>query len=100
MWDGRTEVLTIFAFFLFFSETVTVSVFVLSGDTLRATVKASGPVAPSDVESGMELQQAITKFDRNPNKLEDAIHEKETADFEDLAIYPEYIPATNCFSVK
>lgn len=63
--------------------------FVLSGDSLRATLKAAGPVAPPDIDSGIELRKAAAKFDAQPRKGEDTIYENENADFEDLAIYPD-----------
>jgi hypothetical protein len=44
------------------SESVTMSVFILSGAELRATMTLEGPVAPASITSGAELQQAMDKF--------------------------------------
>ena len=41
---------------------MTISVFILSGAELRATMTLEGPIAPLSITSGAELQHAMDKF--------------------------------------
>ena len=73
------------------SEAVTASVFVLSGEELKATVKLDGPVAPMDANTGNALSSAIESFDANfqPNEQENVAME-EVVDFEHLNVKGEF----------
>jgi emp24/gp25L/p24 family/GOLD len=69
----------------FFSELVTMSVFILSGPELKATIQFNGPVA-ANVESGIELQQAVEKFDSGRETGEQVLNILETVNFEHLVL--------------
>lgn len=76
---------------IYFSEAVTASVFILSGQELKATVKFDGPVAPMEASSGNELFGAIEAFDRDFVANEELnIVREEVVDFEHLNIKDEY----------
>lgn len=65
-------------------ESVTVSVFILSGSQLKATYSLEGPIANLDVESGTELYRKGQEFsvdERNPRNQLSIVEE---ADFEHL----------------
>lgn len=66
-----------------YSESVTVSVFVLTGSQLKATVSLEGPFANDDVESGAELHKKVTEFE-NGNKPNGHLSFSEVVDFEHL----------------
>jgi hypothetical protein len=46
------------------NESVTISAFILSGPELRATVSFDGPVASSDISSGVGLREQLDQFDK------------------------------------
>jgi len=46
------------------SESVTASVFILSGQELKATIKLDGPVAPLEADTGNALQIAIDEWEK------------------------------------
>jgi hypothetical protein len=68
------------------SETVTLSAFILSGSSLKATLTFDGPIAESSVDSGLELFQAGENFRGNGDGF---ITHSEVIDFEHLAPAPD-----------
>lgn len=65
-------------------ESVTFSVFITSGAALKGTAYFEGPVAPPEVESGVELTKAIRLYDkgqRYPNPAS-TIYKEALVDFE------------------
>jgi hypothetical protein len=67
------------------NESVTMSVFILSGPVLRGTVTFDGPVAPSDLNSASELREHVDQFDHGHSREEGKhIMFSETVDFEHL----------------
>lgn len=58
------------------------SVFILSGTALKATAKLEGPVASLDISSGIDLNEAVEKF--NNGKKEGSLAVNELVDFEHL----------------
>lgn len=65
-------------------ESVTFSVFITSGAALKGTAYFEGPVAPPEVESGVELIKAIRLYDkgqRYPNPAS-TIYKEALVDFE------------------
>lgn len=81
-------------YFIFWGcrETVTASIFVLSGEELKATISLDGPVAPLEADSGNALQKAIDEFDSGKNRGDEdkIINIEETVDFEHLNVKGEY----------
>mmetsp|Transcript_12145 Transcript_12145/g.34821 ORF Transcript_12145/g.34821 Transcript_12145/m.34821 type:complete len:320 (+) Transcript_12145:79-1038(+) len=67
-------------------ETVTLSAFILSGSSLKATLTFDGPIAESTVDSGMEIYTASEGFNSNG---EGHISHSQVMDFEHLAPAPE-----------
>jgi hypothetical protein len=65
------------------SESVTISVFVLSGSQLKATVSLEGPFAQPDVDSGVELHTHLTEFE-NGRKPNGHLSFSQVVDFEHL----------------
>eukprot|EP00980_Cylindrotheca_fusiformis_P005003 scaffold1062_cov130-Cylindrotheca_fusiformis.AAC.9 len=65
-------------------EKVTLSVFILSGTELKATARLEGPVAPLDTKNGIELKEAVDKFDNGKRMEGGAIAVNEVVDFEHL----------------
>ncbi len=68
-----------------YSESVTVSVFILSGSQLKATYSLEGPIAGPDVDSGSELYTKAYAFaadNRSGNK--NKINFQQEIDFEHL----------------
>lgn len=59
------------------------SVFVLAGQELKATLEINGPVADVGIQSGMDLMEDIHKFDRG-NRPKDSLRISELVDFEYL----------------
>ena len=59
------------------------SVFILAGNELKATVEITGPLAPPNIESGAELQEGIKAFDHG-NRPKRAFATSEVVDFEHL----------------
>lgn len=68
------------------NETVTLSAFILSGSSLKATLTFDGPIAEATVDSGMELFTASEGFNSNG---EGFITHSEVMDFEHLAPAPD-----------
>lgn len=68
------------------SETFTLSAIVLSGSSLKATMTLDGPIAPINVETGLELFTASESF--HPHG-EESISYSAVIDFEHLAPAPE-----------
>lgn len=76
-------------------EAVTASVFILSGQELKATVRLDGPVAALDADSGNSLYQSIDAFDKDAanryaGNVENVVHSEEIVDFEHLNIKDEF----------
>lgn len=65
---------------------MTVSAFILSGSSLKATLTFDGPIAAATVDSGMELFTASEGFNSNG---EGFITHSEVMDFEHLAPAPD-----------
>ena len=61
------------------------SVFILSGAELRATMNLEGPIAPMSINSGAELQQAIDTFASAIDHTDYSIVQ-EVVDFEHIQI--------------
>eukprot|EP00540_Astrosyne_radiata_P021257 CAMPEP_0116837320 /NCGR_PEP_ID=MMETSP0418-20121206/8586_1 /TAXON_ID=1158023 /ORGANISM="Astrosyne radiata, Strain 13vi08-1A" /LENGTH=315 /DNA_ID=CAMNT_0004467187 /DNA_START=92 /DNA_END=1036 /DNA_ORIENTATION=- len=61
------------------------SVFVLSGAELRASVILEGPVAPLDASSGMAFQSAMDAFEKRPTVHGILTRVQEVVDFEHMA---------------
>jgi hypothetical protein len=72
----------------FDSEKVTVSVFVLSGSSLKATLTLDGPIANSSIDSGVELFAAGESYVKNPENP-DQLSYSTVVDFEHLNSLPE-----------
>ena len=75
---------------------MTASVFVLSGQELKAKIRLDGPVAPLDADSGNALQAAIDEFEKkvqhrnnNPGETEELVTLEDVVDFEHLNIKDE-----------
>ena len=68
------------------SETVTLSAFILSGSSLKATLTFDGPIASATVDSGLEVFTASESFN---SKGTGFITHSEVMDFEHLAPAPE-----------
>mmetsp|Transcript_17726 Transcript_17726/g.21251 ORF Transcript_17726/g.21251 Transcript_17726/m.21251 type:complete len:299 (+) Transcript_17726:2-898(+) len=68
-------------------ESVTMSVFILSGAELKATASLEGPVAPSEANSGRELQEALNKF-HSGERFGKFVTIHENVDFEHLQPQP------------
>lgn len=64
-------------------ESVTLSVFVLTGAQLKASVSLEGPLADPEVDTGLELHQNIIDFTKG-NKSKNRIDFSEVVDFEHL----------------
>lgn len=67
-------------------ESVTLSVFVLSGSQLKASVSLEGPLADASVDSGVELHAKIIEYTNGQNKppADQRIDFSEVVDFEHL----------------
>ena len=63
-------------------EAVTISAFVLSGSSLKATLTLDGPIASADVDSGVELYRASEQFS---GRGDGYITYSEVVDFEHFA---------------
>jgi hypothetical protein len=63
---------------------VTISAFVLSGSTLKATVTLEGPVADLSVNTGKELQDQANEFTNSNKKPARHLAFSEVVDFEHL----------------
>jgi hypothetical protein len=61
---------------------MTMSVFILSGTTLKATARLEGPVASLEIDSGIALNEAVEKFNNDIKKASLAVNE--LVDFEHL----------------
>lgn len=72
-----------FIYFKFHSESVTISVFVLTGSQLKATVTLEGPFASPDVDTGVELHKRLTEFE-NGRKPNGHLSFNQVVDFEHL----------------
>lgn len=70
-------------FFLCYSEHVTISVFILTGSQLKATVTLEGPFAQPHIDTGFEILKKATEFD-NGNKPNGHLYFSEVVDFEHL----------------
>ena len=57
------------------------SVFILSGPSLKATASLEGPLCPTDVDTGKELMEKAEKWQPNPGS---DVKISETLDFEHL----------------
>jgi len=71
----------------FLRESVTMSVFILAGSELKATVTFDGPIpedASTPIDSGIALQEAIKKWDGGWTRHESAMTVSEVVDFEHL----------------
>ncbi len=69
------------------SESVTVSVFILSGAALKASVQLEGPVAPKEVSSGADLQLNMDRFHRG-ERVGSVMSYETMVDFENLEDSP------------
>ena len=74
---------------------MTASVFILSGQELKATIRLDGPVAPPDADSGNALQAAIDEFEKKIQQRHAAEDEslvvlEDVVDFEHLNIKDEF----------
>ncbi|CAB9513373.1 emp24/gp25L/p24 family/GOLD [Seminavis robusta] len=69
-------------------ESVTASVFILSGQALKATVRVDGPVASLESDSGNTLQAAVDEFEKGAP--ENSIVVEEVVDFEHLNMKDEF----------
>lgn len=65
-------------------ESVTVSVFILSGSQLKATYTLEGPIAELEVESGLELYAAGDEFEPNARRRNSQLAISQEVDFEHL----------------
>lgn len=65
-------------------ESVTVSVFILSGSQLKATYTLEGPIAELDVESGLELYAAGDEFEPDKRRRKSQLAISQEVDFEHL----------------
>jgi hypothetical protein len=71
-----------------YSESMTISLFVLSGAVLEATVQFEGPLGSdieTEIDSGKALQKAITEFDHG-NRHDKILSMVRTVDFEHLNV--------------
>ena len=68
---------------------MTASIFVLNGEELKATVFLDGPVAPLEVQTGRELQDALDAFESSGSSAR-----PEIVDFEHLNVSEEYADDT------
>lgn len=67
------------------SEAVTISAFVLSGDTLQAKIEFHGPVAPLEVSGAAELVERAAAY--HPRRSErSGVHFTEDVDFDHLSL--------------
>uniref|UniRef100_A0A7S1UYI4 Peptidylprolyl isomerase n=1 Tax=Grammatophora oceanica TaxID=210454 RepID=A0A7S1UYI4_9STRA len=69
-------------------EAVTMSVFLLSGSELKATVYIEGPIAPPGVNSGLELQTSINEYNTG-QRFGQVVKEQFVVDMEHLQATPE-----------
>jgi hypothetical protein len=67
------------------SEHVTMSVFILTGNPLKATLSLEGPIALPNVDTGVDIYKKATEFD-NGNKPNGHLSFHEIIDFEHLNI--------------
>jgi len=68
-------------------ESVTMSVFILAGSELKATITFDGPIPEDErnkIDSGTALQAAIKKLDHGYDKHQNSISVSEVVDFEHL----------------
>jgi emp24/gp25L/p24 family/GOLD len=66
---------------------MTLSIFLLSGNELRATIALDGPLAgTAEIDSGAALQKASEKFDQSkrPTSRDESLHFSAEVDFEHL----------------
>lgn len=70
-------------YYLYVSEFMTMSVFILSGSNLKATASLEGPIADPDINTAMEMYQGGELFHSNRDK--EAIRFKNVVDFEHLS---------------
>jgi len=68
------------------SEKFTLSVFILSGPSLKATVNLEGPIAGPQVTSGLELFQKAQEFAKVIEDEKNHISSTHTVDFEHLQV--------------
>ena len=73
----------------YYSEHVTLSVFILAGSALKATVNFDGPLSSPDhtIDSGLALYEAVDHYDRGWKTIE-GLRYSDTVDFEHLNIDP------------
>jgi hypothetical protein len=67
------------------SETVTMSAIILAGSTLKATLTFDGPIAPSSIDSGLDLFTASETFHSHGDEI---LRHSQVIDFEHLAPPP------------
>mmetsp|Transcript_25135 Transcript_25135/g.55117 ORF Transcript_25135/g.55117 Transcript_25135/m.55117 type:complete len:335 (+) Transcript_25135:184-1188(+) len=65
-------------------ESVTVSVFILSGSQLRATYSLEGPIASLEVDSGLELYDKAQEYSNDKRKRKHHLSISKEVDFEHL----------------
>jgi hypothetical protein len=65
---------------------VTISVFILSGPSLKATVSLDGPIAPPEVDSGLDLHNAAEDYPNKPKGADTHLTFSSVVDFEHLNI--------------
>lgn len=73
---------------------MTASVFVLSGQELKATVRLDGPIAPLTADTGNELQAAIDAWEKEDlstkKAASDKVAQEVVVDFEHLNLKDEF----------
>jgi hypothetical protein len=75
-----------------YREAITISVFILAGQILRAMVQFDGPLpAEGTIDSGMALRDAINIWDASKKHSAEHISISEVVDFEHLNVGPQEI---------
>lgn len=73
-------------------ESITMSLFILAGPELKATIEFDGPL-PEDsetkIDSGLAMQNAIKRLDQGYHDKEKYLHHEEMVDFEHLNLGEE-----------
>ncbi|CAJ1959808.1 unnamed protein product [Cylindrotheca closterium] len=73
-------------------ERATMSIFVLSGSPLQATIRLEGPLAPLGADQNMQkFHESVMEFERNPNAKmtsDDFVYEQQVVDFESIEFEP------------
>jgi len=76
---------------------MTASIFVLSGQELKAKLRLDGPVAQLDADSGNALQASIDEFEKkaqaksnNPDEADGVLTQEHLVDFEHLNIKDQF----------